>query len=72
MTSFRVRRICHSFVPLFGLFMVHCAVRAGFVVNKPWMNFGIVAAIRVTTEEEREIRHLFMYFMFCATYCSSV
>lgn len=62
-TSFRARRICHSFVPLFRLFMVQCALRAAIVVNKPWMNFGKVAAIRVTTEEKREIRHLFMHFM---------
>lgn len=59
---FRVRRICHSFVPLFGLFTVHCAVRAAFAVNKPWMNFGIVVAIRVTTEEEREDKTPFLVF----------
>lgn len=61
-TLFKVRRICHSFVPLFGLFMVHCAVRAAFV-NKPWMNLVIVAAITVITEKEKEIRHLVVYFM---------
>lgn len=41
--------ICHSCILLFGLFMVRYAARAVLAVNKPWMNFEVAAAIRVTT-----------------------